>query len=87
MRLRSAQVDDMTHALQTARASAESSASSLERQVQRAESAAARLEVLLASLHDLPGEPEDEDTGTSLERRARFIRRRGDRYTGARAAE
>lgn len=83
----SAQVDDMTHALQTARASAESSASSLERQVQRAESAAARLEVLLASLHDLPGEPEDEDTGTSLERRARFIRRRGDRHTGARAAE
>jgi len=82
----SAQVDDMTRALDKARASASSSSSALDEQVRRAEAAAARLELMLASLHDLPADespPEDPD---SDERRLRFVRRRPER-TGLRAAE
>ena len=50
----SAQVDDMTKALDRARATAGNSAGSLEALTQRAEGAAAKLELLVASLHDLP---------------------------------
>jgi len=50
----SAQVDDMTQVLQAARAAASESTASLEERVARAEAAAQRLELLLASLHDLP---------------------------------
>lgn len=50
----SAQVDDMTKALADARATAGDSADRLEERVARAEAAAQRLELLLASLHDLP---------------------------------
>lgn len=50
----SAQVDDMTKALQAARAAATESAGALEERIARAEAAAHRLELLLASLHDLP---------------------------------
>ena len=78
----SAQVDDMTKALDRARATAGNSASSLEAQTQRAEVAAAKLELLVASLHDLPdparapaaAPPEPEAEG---DRKLRFIRRRG----------
>lgn len=79
----SAQVDDMTAALARAKTSAETSQSALEAQVRRAEAAAARLEVMLAALHDVrPAEPavEEEDAETE-DRRARFVRRRGDRLT------
>ena len=78
----SAQVDDMTKALDRARGAATGSASSLENLTSRAEAAAARIELLLASLHDLPEpaqrgaeaeEPDDSD------RRLRFVRRRGAR--------
>ena len=75
----SAQVDDMTKALDRARATAGHSASSLEGLTQRAEVAAAKLELLVASLHDLPdpattgvAEPEAE-----ADRKLRFVRRRG----------
>ena len=52
----SQQVDDMTRALDMAQATAGDSADRLEERVARAEAAAKRLELLLASLHDLPKE-------------------------------
>lgn len=81
----SAQVDDMTAALTKAKSSAERSEGALEAQVRRAEAAAARLEVMLASLHDIgPDVPEPEDDPE--ERRVRFVRRRTPRQP-LRAAE
>jgi hypothetical protein len=76
----SAQVDDMTRALDRARTAATGSASSLEALNQRAESVAARLEILLAAMHDLPdskaaAEPEKPEA----DRRVRFVRRRSSR--------
>ncbi|MHC0051979.1 hypothetical protein [Actibacterium sp. D379-3] len=50
----SAQVDDMTRALESARSSARSSSSTLEDLTGRADGVAQRLELLVASLHDLP---------------------------------
>ena len=67
----SAQVDDMTKALEKARSTAATSASALDALTQRAEKSAERLELLMASLHDLP-EPEPEPKG----RRVRVARRR-----------
>jgi hypothetical protein len=79
----SAQVDDMTVALEKARGAATGSAESLEALTARGEAVARKLELLVASLHDLPDpkappprplveEPEDE-------RRLRFVRRRAPR--------
>jgi hypothetical protein len=50
----SAQVDDMTKALEIARTETTSSATSLRTMTGRAEGVAQRLELLVASLHDLP---------------------------------
>lgn len=77
----SAQVDDMTRALAKARSAAEDSAAALENQVQRAESASSRLDMVLASMHDLPTQAveEDELEQEDEERRIRFVRRRSDR--------
>jgi hypothetical protein len=76
----SAQVDDMTRALDRARTSATGSASSLEALNQRAESVAARLEILLAAMHDLPDpKPPAEPEKPEAERRVRFVRRRSSR--------
>lgn len=50
----SAQVDDMTKALDEARTATTSSASSLKSMTGRAEGVAQRLELLVASMHDLP---------------------------------
>ena len=50
----SAQVDDMTRSLEAARKIAQSSAVSLDGLTERTESASRRLELLMASLHDLP---------------------------------
>jgi len=50
----SAQVDDMTRALEAARLAAAESSRSLGAVNERAEMAAQRLELLMASLHDLP---------------------------------
>ncbi|MGV8988850.1 MAG: hypothetical protein ACOH2H_21580 [Cypionkella sp.] len=87
----SAQVDDMTKALDRARLAATNSAVGLESQTARAEAVAARIELLLASMHDLPepatyarsapAEAEDE-----ADRKLRFIRRRQTR-TDMEAAE
>ena len=56
----SAQVDDMTKAMERARTAAGTSAESLESTTGRAEGVAQRLELLLAAMHDLPDEPEPE---------------------------
>lgn len=50
----SAQVDDMTQALKQARNAAQNSEATLIAQTARAENAARRLSLMLASLHDLP---------------------------------
>jgi hypothetical protein len=78
----SAQVDDMTRALEKARGVATTSERNLEVLTERAEGLARKLELLMASLHDLPDpkpprppEPEAEEEG----RRLRFVRRRGGR--------
>lgn len=80
----SAQVDDMTVALEKARGAANHSAESLEALTARGEAVAKRLELLVASLHDLPEpksrapvaeEPPEED------RKLRFVRRRATRDT------
>jgi hypothetical protein len=82
----SAQVDDMTQALEKARGAANGSAESLEALTARGEAVARKLELLVASLHDLPepaaapprapAQPEPEE-----ERRLRFVRRRSSRET------
>ncbi len=54
----SSQVDDMTKALEEARTATSSSASSLQAMTGRAEGVAQRLELLVASLHDLPVDSE-----------------------------
>lgn len=82
----SAQVDDMTKALERARASAQKSSTGLDDQVRRAEAAAARLDLILASMHDLPDEPAVADQDTADDKRLRFVRRRPDRAV-LRAAE
>ncbi|WP_371055899.1 DUF6468 domain-containing protein [Rhodosalinus sp. K401] len=54
----SKQVDDMTRALDAAKETAGHSAESLNALTERAESVAKRLELLVASMHDLPsGDP------------------------------
>lgn len=73
----SAQVDDMTRALETARGSADSQVKSLETMTQRGEGVAARLELLMASMHDLPDEPKASPTfEDEPEKRLRFVRRK-----------
>lgn len=60
----SKQVDDMTRALEATRETAGHSAESLQALTQRAEAVAKRLELLVASMHDLP----DADPGPEYER-------------------
>lgn len=71
----SAQVDDMTRALQAAQVAAGQSSAVLEAQVARAEAAAARLDLMLAALHDLP------DSSSSGQ--IRVLRRRSPRVEAA----
>ena len=75
----SAQVDDMTRALDKARVAATGSAASLEGLTGRAETVAAKLEILVASMHDLPepgGANITEQSHGTGERKLRFMRRR-----------
>lgn len=67
----SAQVDDMTRALEAARQAALQSSQTLEALNGRAELSAQRLELLLASLHDLP-----DGAGRAGGGRARVVHRR-----------
>ena len=75
----SAQVDDLTRALEAARGAAGDSVNSLRDMTQRAETSAAKLELMLATLHDLP------ETSGSASRRFRVQRRqaRADDLPGA----
>lgn len=54
----SAQVDDLTNTLNSARSAAGVSAESLQKMTLRAETVAEKLEILLAAMHDLPEEEE-----------------------------
>lgn len=54
----SAQVDDLSKALATAQTASGKSAETLTELVERAEDTARRLELQMASLHDLPSQPE-----------------------------
>ncbi len=78
----SAQVDDMTRALDKARGAATGSADSLVALTGRAEAAAARLELMMAALHDLPDtpqtppQPRPETAADPEAGRLRFVRRR-----------
>lgn len=75
----SAQVDDMTRALDRARGAANGSASSLEALTARGEAVAARLELMVAALHDLPESNRVEPKAEDSEHRLRFVRRRPSR--------
>ncbi len=77
----SLQVDEMTRALEQARGAATGSASQLETLTTRAEAVQVRLELLLASMHDLPT-PQPQMPEAELldaDRRLRFVRRRNVR--------
>lgn len=71
----SAQVDDMTRALEKARGAATGSVDGLVALTTRAETVAGRLEILVAALHDLPPAPAEAEPADD-DRRLRFVRRR-----------
>jgi len=80
----SAQVDDMTRALDRARGAAITSAAGLEGLTVRAEQVAGRIEIMLASMHDLPNPSSDTarpglDDEDDQDKKLRFIRRRPNR--------
>lgn len=70
----SAQVDEMTRALELARSAATTSADGLEGLTLRAEAVAGRLELMMAAMHDLPHPPAADSSGAS--RHGRILRRR-----------
>lgn len=75
----SAQVDDMTRALEDARSIAGGTVRNLADLTARATESTQRLELLLAALHDLPGEgakPEPASTPGAV-RKKRMVLRRG----------
>lgn len=71
----SAQVDDMTRALDIAGKTASTSVDKLAHLSGRAEAASARLEVLVSAMHDLPASRQDGEGSPIL----RFTRRRPNR--------
>ena len=76
----SVQVDDMTKALQKAGGAASGSAASLDGLATRAEAAAARIELLLAAMYDLPDPaPVPQGAAPAADRAPRFVRRRTKR--------
>jgi hypothetical protein len=79
----SAQVDDMTRALETARGAADRQVKSLETMTRRGEDVAGRLELLLASMHDLPEEQKAPPPPPQAEpeKRLRFVRRKSENDT------
>lgn len=64
----SAQVDDLTRTLETARTTASTSTESLGGLTDRAENVARRLELLVASMHDLPENSGSEASQSRPER-------------------
>ncbi len=77
----SKQVDEMTQALETARDAAGQSSESLEALTLRAESVAKRLELLVASMHDLPA-PEAPEATEAPEARGETSEDSGDEPPG-----
>ena len=76
----SVQVDDMTNALHKAGGAASGSAASLDGLASRAEAAAARIELLLAAMYDLPDPaPLPQGAAPTADRAPRFVRRRTNR--------
>jgi hypothetical protein len=76
----SVQVDDMTKALHKAGGAASGSAASLDGLATRAEAAAARIELLLAAMYDLPDPaPVPQGAAPAADRAPRFVRRRTNR--------
>ncbi len=71
----SAQVDDLTRTLKTAQAAAGESSASLEQLTDRAEAVAKRLELLVASMHDLPDAAAPAEKPASLPAEPVFSRR------------
>src|SRR6056297_1100171 len=63
-----AQVDDMTKTLEAARRTAGESTGSLDELTGRAELVAKRLEILVASMHDLPDDSGQNDGDDGVER-------------------
>ena len=74
----SAQVDDMTKVLLNAKHTAAESSQNLEKLAKRAENVAQRLELLLASMHDLP------DDTAKVSAKQRMVRPREKSFEGAR---
>lgn len=69
--LLSSQVDDLTKTLQDAKQVADSSTNSLDGLTVRAEDVAKRLELLVASMHDLPDSPPAPQTDAMFVRHAK----------------
>lgn len=76
----SVQVDDMTKALRKAGGAATGSAASLDGLATRAEAAAARIELLLAAMYDLPDPSHlpqaNAPAAEKADRKLRFVRRK-----------
>lgn len=70
----SVQVDDLTKALEKAQGAARESAGSLEGLTVRAEQVEKRLELMMAAMHDIPGEGARRDTRRVRVRRQRMPR-------------
>ena len=64
----SSQVDDLSRALKSAQATAGKSAETLDAQTRRAENACRQIELLMASLHDLPAQPARMEGNTPPDR-------------------
>lgn len=82
----SAQVDDLTQALERSRAAAGGSTARLDALTLRAEEAANKLELLVASMHDLPAGPLSQGPVDAADRRLRVLRRRPLREDGGAAS-
>lgn len=62
----SAQVDDLTRTLAAAQTAATESTATLDELTQRSETVAGRLEILMASMHDVSEDPKQTMTAQSL---------------------
>lgn len=82
----SAQVDELTRSLENAKLTASESTQSLDGLTERAEGVAKRLELLVASMHDLPDVSPGPGAGEAHEETAPppVFRRHGDPVAGAR---
>lgn len=70
----SAQVDDLTRALSMAQKTATASSGTLESLTERADNVARKLELLVATMHDLPTDPSPEPTISEFERSSKPVR-------------